>query len=159
MSGNGVMDWWRNATPEQKAQRRAEMDAARAAQQAHREQEAAEWREQRAYHLSDEGLQASIDAGGYGTPGGFHPRQARVLLTVPVEYRERVYWEAGTRQNLTGGILSDQMHYAANDMLGLIAQGTPDAEMYGERTARQAREADRAERDQRMAAAVARITG
>ena len=109
--------------------------------------------------MSDEGLQASIDAGGYGTPGGFHPRQARSLLTVPVEYREKVYWEASTRVNLQGGILSDQIHYAAQDMARMIAAGTADAEMHAGRVAREAREADRAARDQRMAAAVKAITG
>lgn len=157
MAGNGVMDWWRNATDEQKAQRRAEMAAERAEQDAKREADAAAYREQRAYHLSDEGLQASIDAGGYGAPGGFHPRQAQSLLTVPAEYREKVYWEASTRQNLQGGILSDQIHYAAQDMNRMIAAGKADDEMYAQRVAREAREADRAQRDARMAAAVAHI--
>lgn len=157
--GNGVMEWWRNATPAEKEARRAEMAAERAEQEARRETAAAEYREQRAFHLSDEGLQASIDAGGYGAPGGFHPRQANVLLTVPAEYRDRVYWEAGTRQNLMGGILSDQMHYAAQDMNRLIAAGAPDVEMYGERTAREHRERERADAHMRLALTVTRVTG
>ena len=149
------IDWWRNATPEQKAQRSAEMAAEREAQTARREAEAAEYRAKRTRGLSDEGLAESIAAGDLGTSGSVHPRQARVLLTLPtVAHRERALAEAGTRQNLMGGRFSDVLHYVALDLNRMIAAGTEDDEMYGAGVARKAREADRAARDARMDAAI-----
>lgn len=156
---NGVLDWWRNATPEQKAQRRAEMAAERAEQEARREAEAAEYRARRNYWLSDEGLNATIAHGGYGPGGGaVHPRQARPLLRLAtVAQRERAFREASTRQNLSGGILSDNIHYVVNDMLRAIADGREAEELYGERTAREYREAEEARRAAELKAVAARF--
>lgn len=149
---------WSNATPEWKAQRRVELAAEREAQEARREAQAAEHAARRAYSMSDAGLAETVAAGGYGVSGGVHPRQAVPLQRLTtVAHRERAMREASTRQNLQGGVLSDQVHYAVNDLARMVAAGTEADEMYGERTARVYRERDNAERAQRVAVAAATV--
>ena len=136
MSGNGTLDWWRNATPEEKAERRAQMATEREAAEAKRAAEREEY-VQRVY--STEALEADVAKGGYGV--STHPRQARQLLRLDtIERRRRAKFEAMTRQNLMGGILSDNLFYAVSDLLAMIAAGREAEEMYGERTAREYRE-------------------
>lgn len=147
-------EFYRTATPEQKAERKAIRAAEQAAVAAKAAHDAAEYRVERVKAMTDEGLQASIDAGQVVSPAGFHPRQAAALKRVPFEHRERVYNEGGTRQNMRGGILSDNVWEAASDMLGMIANGNADAEMYGEKAARQDRERQVAESEARLAQAV-----
>lgn len=154
------LEFYRNATPEQKAQRKAVRAAEQAANEAKRAADQAEYRAHRVKAMTDEGLQASIDAGGYGSeaPASVHPRQAVALMRVPFEHRARVESEGMTRQNIRGGILSDNVWDAASDMLRMIAKGDPaEQEMYGERYARQDRERQAAHREQQLAAAAARF--
>lgn len=103
-------------------------------------------REHAAYlqrRFTTEALEATIAAGGYGAPGGLHPRQADPLLRLDTpERRYRAYSEAHTRQNLRGGILSDNIHDAVNDLLRMIAAGREDEEMYAAAAARRHREAE-----------------
>lgn len=87
---------------------------------------------------TDEELQASIDAGGYGI--GIHPRQARELIQVPFEYRRRVVAEAHTLVNVVGGIMSGALYSARQELQRNIDAGAPERELYGENFARIARE-------------------
>lgn len=92
------------------------------------------------YDFTDTALEADIAAGGYGRPGGIHPRQAKELIEVPAEHRERVYWEAGTLGNIRGGVLSGNIFYARTELMRNLEAGEPERELYGERFAREARE-------------------
>lgn len=84
-------------------------------------------------------LEADVEEGGYGLQT--HPRQARELLKLDTEaHRRRAYEEATTLQNLMGGNLSSQLCSSVQALQRLIAQGTEDEELYGERTARVYRE-------------------
>lgn len=149
----GWAAWYRNATPEMKAQRKAVSAARTAANEARREADQAAHRVQMVAAMTDEGLRASIDAGGYGCKGGHHPRQAAVLLTLPFEQRERAYSAAGTQQNLRGGIFSDCLHEVAQEMKRLPEGG----ELWCERTARVERERDLDRRTHGLTVAAAKV--
>jgi hypothetical protein len=148
----GWAAWYRNATPEMKTQRKAINAARAAADEARRVAQQAERRVQAVAAMTDEGLNASIAAGGYGSKGGHHPRQASVLLTLPFEQRERAYRAAGTQQNLRGSIFSDCLHEVAQEMKRL----PEGAELWCERTAREYREREQAQRAHDVAVAVER---
>lgn len=89
---------------------------------------------------SDEVLEASIAAGGYGV--GIHPRQAAPLLRLPVEQRDTAMAEAMTRQNLQGGTLGAVLAGVVQDTL----EGSPRA-TWGADAARRHREAEKALND------------
>lgn len=91
-----------------------------------------------ALRFTDDMLRADVTEGGYGVLT--HSRQAAVLLRLPEQYRRRADAEAHTLSNLIGGIHSGNLSNAANAILANIAAGNPDAELYGERTAREYRE-------------------
>ena len=152
-TGPEYLAWLRALPAEEKqayfakraAERKAEAEAAEAKRKAEHEAYV-----QRVY--STEALEADVAAGGYGVTT--HPRQARELLRLDtIERRRRAYFEAGTRQNLMGGILSDNLYYAVNDLMAAIGAGREDQELYGERTARRYREADQAHREAALTAA------
>lgn len=84
---------------------------------------------------SDEVLEASIAAGGYGV--SIHPRQAAPLLRLPVEQRDTAMAEAMTRQNLQGGTLGAVLAGVVADTL----EGSPRA-TWGADAARRHREAE-----------------
>lgn len=97
------------------------------------------WDEYKAIRYSDELLEASVAAGGYGIE--IHPNQARELLRLAtIEHRTRAAAEAQTLGNLIGGVPSGNYYRAVTDLLRLIADGREDEELYGERTAREYRE-------------------
>ena len=82
--------------------------------------------------------------------GGIHPRQAIHLLKLDtVERRQRAYAEAMTQQNLFGDILSACLSRAVHALLESIANNTEQQELYGERTAREYREAEKKANDLR----------
>lgn len=92
------------------------------------------------YDFTDTALEADIAAGGYGRPGGIHPRQAAELIKAPEEYRQRIYNEAGTLTNVLGGVLSGTIYDARVELMRNLEAGEPERELYGERYAREARE-------------------
>lgn len=92
---------------------------------------------------SDEVLTATIAAGGYGIAGGVHPRQAEHLMRLPdAAARAAAMDEAGTRQNLQGGVLSSVLAGVVSDVLS----GSPRATWARDAAARH-REAERALND------------
>ena len=91
--------------------------------------------------FSTEMLQADVEEGQYGVMT--HSRQARELLRLDtVDRRKRADAEAGTRQNLRGGIHSDNLRDAVSDLLRMIEEGREDEEMWAEGAARRHREAE-----------------
>ena len=104
----------------------------------------AEFDRNAAVRFTDEGLQATIAAGGYGVPGGIHPRQAEPLLRFldTPERRKRAYEEASTMQNLQGGVLSGNVWTAAQTLGRMVAEGRESEEMFAEGAARRHREAE-----------------
>jgi hypothetical protein len=156
-TGPEYLAWLRALPSEEKrayiARRTAERQAEAEAREAARQAEHAAWVQN---YYSTENLERAAAESGYGSGGAPHPRQSRVLLRLDtVERRKRAMAEAGTRQNLMGGILSANLHHAVNDMLAAIAAGREDQELYGERTARQYRERENEAREAQMAAAAA----
>lgn len=101
-----------------------------------------------AARFTTEGLEATIAAGGEGTPGGLHPRQATELLALDdPALRQRAYDEAQTRQNLSSsGILSGHIYAAVAEIKRRLANGTLDQMLWAERIAHNALEAERAAR-------------
>ena len=84
-------------------------------------------------------LEADVEHGDLGILT--HPSQAAELLKLDtVELRKRAMGEAQTLTNIMGGVLSGALYNAVNSIKHNIANGTPDAELYGERFAREARE-------------------
>ena len=84
-------------------------------------------------------LEADCEFGGYGVCT--HPAQAYELLKLDDPHlRRRAHDEAHTLQNIMGGILSGAIYNAVSSIKRNIDRGQPDAELYGERFAREARE-------------------
>lgn len=95
-----------------------------------------------------EALKADVAAGGYGIQ--MHPAQAQELLRLDtVERRQRAVAEAHTLQNLMGGIMSGNLFNAVRDLQRNIDAGHEEQELYGERTAREYREREKALREAR----------
>ncbi len=89
---------------------------------------------------------AQLTADENGTGRG-PQRAAQYLrkLDTP-ERRDRAVSEAHTLVNLMGGIYSHKVSEAVDSLLRMIANGNESDEMYGERSARMARETDNAHR-------------
>lgn len=84
-------------------------------------------------------LEADIEAGGYGILT--HPRTARELLRLDTPARRRrAADEAHTLGNLLGGVPSTRTAQAVTALLSNIENGREEAELSGERTAREYRE-------------------
>lgn len=95
-----------------------------------------------ALSYSTEMLQADVTFGGFGVMT--HSRQAAELLKLDtVERRKRAYGEAHTRQNLWGGVLSNQLYGAVRDLLKMIEEGREHEEMQAAGIARRAREEEK----------------
>lgn len=63
------------------------------------------------------------------------------------ERRARASSEGMTLTNIMGGRPSDNVHRAVHALLGMIAAGREDDELYGERFSREARDRDRIARE------------
>lgn len=97
----------------------------------------------RAYRYTDAWLD---EVAVSGMPGERHSAPYLRKLDTK-EQRERAVAEAHTLSNIRGGIHSSNVYSAVSEMLRNIAAGNESKELYGERFAREAREAEKALRE------------
>lgn len=156
--GERMMARARAMTPEQRAEWHANRQREQAELQAQRDREQAEYL---ATNWATETLEARVaaaEADPSDRAAVVAARYAGYLLRLDTpERRRRAQSESYTLGNLRGGRPSDNLWDAVNDLLRMVAAGTEDQEMYGERVAREDRERQQADRAAQLSVAAAQV--